>query len=61
MADGSRRLGGVRSDRQPEQPRCRSGRRTTRATEPTMVFDAEIGVENDPKKELRGFWSGQGP
>jgi para-nitrobenzyl esterase len=31
------------------------------ATKPTMVFDAETRVVEDPKKDLRGFWSGAGP
>jgi para-nitrobenzyl esterase len=30
-------------------------------TKPTMVFDAETRVVEDPKKDLRGFWSGAAP
>jgi len=29
-------------------------------TKPTMVFDADTRVVEDPKKELRGFWTSQG-
>ena len=30
------------------------------ATKPTMIFDADTRVVEDPKKDLRGFWSGPG-
>ena len=30
-------------------------------TKPTMIFDTDTRVVEDPKKDLRGFWSGTGP
>jgi len=30
------------------------------ATKPTMIFDVDTRVVEDPKKDLRGFWTGSG-
>ena len=51
---GQRRLDRVRADRRSEHAAsCRAGRRSTRSDRPTMVFNNESTVVNDPIREQR--------